>query len=136
MNLAHGRLIGGVVLAVLFAGSVIFSIEKGISFLEMSLGFWVVAVAGFVLINLRSALLYFGATVALLLGGYVAYKVGMPGVRWGAGAAAIANVILWFFWVRPNTSTQFDPDAYAREQAKLRAEEGRGPSGPGAVPRS
>lgn len=134
MSVAHGRLFGAIAMAAMFVGAIVLSVEKGISFLQMSAGFWIVGITGFVLVNLRSAATYFGATVVLLLGGYAAYKLGWPGVRWGAGAAAIANVLLWFLWVRPNTSTPFQVDDYARQQAQIRRDEearraGQGPAG-------
>jgi hypothetical protein len=98
-------------------------------------GFGIGAVIGAVAVIFRAPILWFFATVLVLGVATVAILLHWKFMAVGAGAALADAALLWYGWIRPNTSKPFNHVDYAKEQARIYEEEKAGKQGPGAVGR-
>jgi len=136
MNTGAMRLVFAVVIAAIFFGCVLLSIEGKMSFLQISAGFFTVAIAGFVLANMRLPILYAVAALVCMVMIYVAYKMQWQASVYGALAGLLVVALVQIGWIGADQRTLFKREDYAKEQARIREQEGQGSrpqgGGPGA----
>jgi len=132
------RMASAVAMAAVFFGCLLICIFGGAGFGgfgQMVVGFGIGAMVAIVCVFLRAPIIWFGATLFLLLAAMGLILLGWKWAGIGAGAAAIDALLLYFGWIRPHTSQPFNHVDYAKEQQKIYEEEKARKSGegPGAV---
>ncbi len=132
MKALSQKTVFAILMAAMFCFCIILALETKFQFGWMVGGFALAFVVSFVFLYIRLAPLVIAGSIALILVGYLLFKIGDPEIRQirgisaaiGAISAIVCVLMLQMGWVKPSQETTGSADYVKQQQAIYQQEKG------------